>query len=145
MNFPTRLRQLRKDRKVTQLELAKQVGVDNSTISKWETGVFEPDASSIVKLAYYFQVSTDFLLGLYTEPQSILIQEDLELYKTSLIEQVDALIQDPVIIESQLAHQQVKQELFDIFQAIVVNNQQLSSHALKILLVHLHAVKKELC
>ena len=52
------------ERNVNRDTLAKAVGVDKRTISFWENGVNEPKASYIIKLAKFFEVSTDYLLGL---------------------------------------------------------------------------------
>ena len=61
-----RLGDLRKKKKMTQQELADDVGVSFQTISKWETGMNMPDITMLPVLAEYFQVSTDQLLGLKT-------------------------------------------------------------------------------
>ena len=55
---------LRKQAKVTQEDLAKEVGVTQRAISLWERDINEPKASYIVALAKYFGVSADYLLGL---------------------------------------------------------------------------------
>lgn len=57
------IKQLRKERDITQADLAKAVGVTTSSIGMYETGVRNPSYDVIVKLAKYFNVSTDFLLG----------------------------------------------------------------------------------
>lgn len=48
---------------VSRYKLAKDLGVNKQTISFWEEGVNEPKISYLCKLADYFEVSTDFLLG----------------------------------------------------------------------------------
>ena len=58
-----RLKELRNKAKLTQDELANDIGVSRSTIAMWETGKSQPDNEAIVKLAHYFRVSTDHLLG----------------------------------------------------------------------------------
>lgn len=59
-----RIADLRKKAKVTQQELADDIGVSSQAISKWETGVNMPDITILPLLADYFKVSTDQLLGL---------------------------------------------------------------------------------
>lgn len=59
-----RIADLRRQKKVTQQELADRVGVSYQTVSRWETGVGEPELSLLAVLAEYFQVSVDQLLGL---------------------------------------------------------------------------------
>ena len=62
-----KIKELRKERGISQLTLAKAVGVDKRAIIFWEQQVNEPKASYIVRLAQYFKVSTDYLLGLEDE------------------------------------------------------------------------------
>lgn len=57
------IKELRKERNVSQALLAKNIGVSQKAIDYWERGVNEPKASYIVKLADFFGVSADFLLG----------------------------------------------------------------------------------
>ena len=59
-----RIADLRKQKRLTQQELADAIGVSFQTISKWETAATMPDISILPLLAEYFQVSTDQLLGL---------------------------------------------------------------------------------
>ena len=61
--FKNRIKELRKERKITQLQLAKAVFVDQTTISQWETGKTFPTAETQRKLADLFGVSIDYLLG----------------------------------------------------------------------------------
>lgn len=58
-----RLKQLRSERKITQLEMAQMLGVDRSTYVKYERGNSEPPNSTLCKLADFFNVSVDDLLG----------------------------------------------------------------------------------
>lgn len=58
-----RLRELRENKQLSMLQLAQNIGVSDAAISNWENGVNEPKASYVIKLADYFQISTDELLG----------------------------------------------------------------------------------
>lgn len=58
------IRALRKEQGISQTELGARLGFCNQTVSFWENGKREPDLDSLVKLSKYFQVSTDYLLGL---------------------------------------------------------------------------------
>lgn len=60
--FPSRLRALRNEKGVSQLELSKVLGVSKSTVGLWETGDTLPDAESLYNIARYFDVSADWLL-----------------------------------------------------------------------------------
>lgn len=58
-----RLKDLREEHNLTQKELGALVGVAQSNINRWENGTVCPSADFVVKLADYFDVSTDYLLG----------------------------------------------------------------------------------
>lgn len=60
--FGTRLKSLRKERKLTQKQLGKVVGVSDVTVGYWEKDQNTPGGVSLTKLAKYFGVSEDFLL-----------------------------------------------------------------------------------
>ena len=57
------IKALRKEHGLTQTELGKVVGFTHVAVVKWENGQREPDFSTLMKLADYFGVSTDYLLG----------------------------------------------------------------------------------
>lgn len=61
--FSERLKQLRKNRGITQVQFAHEFNVANGTIAMWETGKREPDFATTIRIAAFFQVSTDYLLG----------------------------------------------------------------------------------
>lgn len=63
-NFSTNIRKLRKEFKVSQPQLAKEIGYGKSIVSDWETGISIPSAKAVIILSRYFQVSTDYLLKL---------------------------------------------------------------------------------
>ena len=58
------LKNLRIERGLTQVQLANILCLDKSTIAKYETDRIEPSVSMIKELAKFFQVTTDYLLGL---------------------------------------------------------------------------------
>ena len=58
-----RIEELRKKKGITQIELAKILGVKRVTVTQWETGVQNIKMIHIVPIAEYFGVSCDFLLG----------------------------------------------------------------------------------
>ena len=60
-----RLSELRKDRGVTQQQLAEAVSVSSNTISAYERRINEPDDKMKIRLARFFNVSIDYLLGLF--------------------------------------------------------------------------------
>ena len=71
MTFGDKIKLLRESRepKLTQQQLAKAIGVNQNKISRIESNSFEPNLQDIVKLATFFNVSSDYLLSL---PQGML-------------------------------------------------------------------------
>ena len=61
--FVERLKELRLEKEIGHIKLAKEIGVVNSTISFWENGINEPKLSHLIKLADFFDVSLDYLAG----------------------------------------------------------------------------------
>ena len=59
---------LRQARGIKQVDLAKHLQVSQGTLSYWEQGKYDIDNSSLSKLADYFNVSTDYLLGRTENP-----------------------------------------------------------------------------
>lgn len=106
MNFPERLRYLRKSANISQQTLGDAMNVTKVSISGYETGNRKPDTDTLQKLADYFDVSTDYLLGrsetketratYHTTEKEITIEEavllsQLQKYPTMY----DHLINDP--------------------------------------------------
>ena len=60
----TTIKQLRKEAKYTQTQLANMLSTSQDTISIWELDKALPDVESVIKLCKIFEVSADFLLGL---------------------------------------------------------------------------------
>lgn len=63
MTLGERLRSLREKAGLTQKELASHLNVPNQNISNYERGFRQPDYETLQKLADYYDVSTDYLLG----------------------------------------------------------------------------------
>ena len=59
----TQLRELREKAGLSQKELAEIFDVDRSTVNKWEAGTSFPNVSLLRRIADYFHVTTDYLLG----------------------------------------------------------------------------------
>lgn len=71
-----RLRNLRTDRGYTQKALADFLGVDRTTYVKYETGASEPNFDTLQKLASFFDVTTDYLLGQNSTSSTPVINDD---------------------------------------------------------------------
>lgn len=59
-----RIRLLRQARNLSQVDLAKHLNVTKQSVSNWENDNIQPSIEMLVKLAAFFSVSTDYLLGL---------------------------------------------------------------------------------
>lgn len=62
-DLATRLKTLRQEKHLRQVQLAALIGVEKSTVSNYENGVREPSNRILVRLANIYGVTTDFLLG----------------------------------------------------------------------------------
>lgn len=62
--FAQRLRELRQSNGLSMKQLAKELNTTDATISNWENEINEPKISYLKAIAVYFNVSTDYLLGL---------------------------------------------------------------------------------
>ena len=67
VEFGQRLKELRKQKNLTQKQLASLIGVQNSIISFYEVGDRTPSPETLRKIASVFHVSTDYLLGIETQ------------------------------------------------------------------------------
>lgn len=63
MEFKERLALLRKEKHLNQEEFAKKLGYTRTAISAWEVGRNEPSNADTIKIADFFNVSVDYLLG----------------------------------------------------------------------------------
>ena len=61
--FPIRLKARRQELGLTQIQVSKDTEIDQSRISKYETGELQPDLEKLGILANYLEVSIDWLLG----------------------------------------------------------------------------------
>ncbi len=62
--FKLRIKELRLEKGIGQVELAKEIGVSKGVISLWENGLREPTMNSLILLSKYFSVTIDYLVGL---------------------------------------------------------------------------------
>lgn len=85
--FPDRLRTLMRENGVTQQELANSIDKSRPVVGSYANGIANPDLDTLVKIARYFGVSTDYLLGEseYTKPDMAEITvEDIGLSETAV-------------------------------------------------------------
>ena len=80
------IKNLRTARGISQVELAKRLGVTKQSVSNWENNYIQPSIDMLVKLSKVFSVSTDFLLGL--DEKNLLDVTGLTESQTSHIRQI---------------------------------------------------------
>ena len=61
--YKNRIRDLREDRDLRQTDVSKATGIDQKTLSNYETGKTSPDSYALIRLADFFGVSIDYLVG----------------------------------------------------------------------------------
>lgn len=66
-SFGKKLKELRTEKNLTQAQAAKIFNVSKTTICQWETSRQEASLDDVVKIAVYFDVTCDYLLGLEDE------------------------------------------------------------------------------
>ena len=58
-----RIKYLRSEKGLTQEQLGKAVGYDQSRVAKWENGSLEPDVNTLIALANFLNVTVGYLVG----------------------------------------------------------------------------------
>ncbi len=98
MEFADRLKQIRKENYVTQKQLASDIHISRSSIAGYEVRDRFPDYDTLIKLALYFNVSTDWFLGI-SDSKEQLHKSELMKYNFSAIfkEMEDKLVKYGVL------------------------------------------------
>ena len=125
------IRTLRKNKGITQEQLAEVLDISTPAISKWESDQTYPDIAMIPIIARYFQVTTDFLLGFSSEP-SELSPEDIKAICNDVTQKFNTLqFQDAQkewleYIRQFPIHYQLKYELatLGVFNLIKANSEE---------------------
>lgn len=81
-----RLRQLREARRISQDDLAAVLQLGESQVTKWENNRNDPSAEMLVKLAQFFEVTVDYLLGLSDSPLGVITESDLSADEKRLLD-----------------------------------------------------------
>lgn len=80
-----RLYKLRQQKGFSQEDLADQVGASQTMIGRYESGKVDPTADVVTRLAQFFEVTTDYLLGLTDNPFTQITEDDLSPMEKRLI------------------------------------------------------------
>ena len=95
--FTSNIKKIRIESKVSQTQLAEDIGFSNGIISLWETGLRIPCADAIIILSRYFQISTDYLLK---------VTDD-----NSTLHRIDDFVVDMTIFNKRLKELRTKKNL----------------------------------
>ena len=95
MEFKYRLRDLREQERISGAKLGKYLNVGKSTVSMWENGKNYPTANMLQKIADYFHVSVDYLLGKTNVKNEVAISDiNLDEFEVALHGEVKELTDD---------------------------------------------------
>lgn len=100
MEFSERLKDLRKQAHLTQVDVAEKLGISQPAYASWERGVKKPTQENLIKIAQILNVSVDYLVGnsdntgdkldnielLFRMNSKGLTEEEKEIFKKELIE-----------------------------------------------------------
>lgn len=100
MGFSERLKESRKQARLTQVEIAEELGISQPAYASWERGVKKPTQENLVKIAQVLNVSVDYLVGnsedrtdeldnielLFRMNSKGLTEEEKEIFRKELIE-----------------------------------------------------------
>ncbi|MBQ2921251.1 MAG: helix-turn-helix transcriptional regulator [Oscillospiraceae bacterium] len=74
MNLGERIISLRKERSISQTELARRLNVSRQAVSKWEQGISSPDTAKLIQLAEILETEVEYLAtGIRPEPKSVVL------------------------------------------------------------------------
>lgn len=71
MNYVQRIRDLREDKDKTQEEIAKILKTDQRVYSRYETGISKMPINHLITLCKYYNISSDYILGLTNTPRKL--------------------------------------------------------------------------
>ena len=84
LNIGETIKELRKERDITQEEFADIIGVSSQSVSRWENNSCYPDIELIPIIAEYFEISTDRLLGIDDTKEKEAINAYLQAYQEAI-------------------------------------------------------------
>ena len=92
--FAVRIKNLRRSREINQVQLAEKLGVKKQSISNWENDNIMPSVDMLIKIADFFQVSTDYLLGREVREASAPNMLDITGLTPNQIEHIHFIVDD---------------------------------------------------
>lgn len=86
-----RLKELREERNLSQLDVANAIGTSQTNIGRWEKERNEPSSGYVIKLADFFEVTTDYLLGREDDFGNISVTTNSDLTASLTFSSISAL------------------------------------------------------
>ncbi|MBS7021147.1 MAG: helix-turn-helix transcriptional regulator [Firmicutes bacterium] len=110
------MRKLRKDNKISQEEIGIICDVGKTTVSAWENNINQPPIETITKLAYYFGVTTDYLLGFNQEDKDNIERLNIALREADMLNSDETLKEEEIkfAIEQARMYKQMLTKVLDI-------------------------------
>lgn len=103
--FGDRLKELRKERNLTQEDIGKICDVAKNTISNWENNINQPPLEIVKKLAHYFGVTADYLLGLNQNDVNRIDKLNIALREAGMIDNNENLNEEEIKLALDQARQ----------------------------------------
>lgn len=119
MDFPSRLKQLRAEFKLTQEQLGKKINVTKVSVSGYESGNRKPDIDTLQRLSDFFQVNVDYLLG----------KTDIRTVRTEISDEANLFLEVVELTDDEEAIRRLK-------GSFVYRGEELSDDAAKKILSH---------
>ena len=95
MNIGERITTLRKEKDISQAELAKRLNVSRQAVSKWEQGTSTPDTERLIQLAEILDTEVEYLAtGVHPEPGSVVL---------NVVETVER-VEEKVVVKEVIRH-----------------------------------------
>ncbi len=92
MDIGKTIKELRRQRGITQESLAETLRVSVQTVSRWENEINAPDLSMLPQLAVYFKVTTDYLLGLERNDTMAKLLKTTETFELSSKQEAEEMV-----------------------------------------------------
>ena len=109
--FGKRLKELREERNLTQAELGKLLGKSHNNISQFERGIRTPNMLTLIDIAAFFGVSTDYLLGITDFRKGRIVSK--EELRDFLPEKLISEEKFRIFIDENMISEEIKQEIIN--------------------------------
>ena len=115
--FSERLKELRKEKQLTQQKLADDLGVNRVNITRWEKGNIEPNLAQLGNIAIYFNTSIDYLTGKIDKEYKDISQQELKAMSEDEMEKIigSALLSIETTLKVGRLHGVPKSEMLKLF------------------------------